>query len=48
VNVWNDPTSGNDGAIGRLAASDTGAHLLGWTTSQSDPFEWTAQEVLHC
>jgi hypothetical protein len=48
VNVWNDPASGNDGAIGRLAVSGTGAHLLGWTASQSDPFEWTAQEVLHC
>jgi hypothetical protein len=48
VNVWNDSASGNDGAIGRLTASATGSHPLGWTASQSDPFEWAAQEVLHC
>jgi hypothetical protein len=48
VNVWNDPASGNDGAIGRLATTSTGAQLLGWTASESDPFVWAAQEVLHC
>jgi hypothetical protein len=48
VNVWNDPASGNDGAIGRLATSGTGSQVLGWTASDSDPFEWAAQEVLHC
>jgi hypothetical protein len=48
VNVWNDPASGNDGAIGRLATSGAGSQLLGWTASESDPFEWAAQEVLHC
>jgi phosphatidylinositol-3-phosphatase len=48
VNVWNDPASGNDGAIGRLATSGTGSQVLGWTASESDPFEWAAQEVLHC
>jgi phosphatidylinositol-3-phosphatase len=48
VNVWNDPASGNDGAIGRLATTGTGSQLLGWTASDSDPFEWAAQEVLHC
>jgi hypothetical protein len=48
VNVWNDPASGNDAAIGHLATSGTGTQLLGWTASQSDPFEWAAQEVLHC
>jgi hypothetical protein len=48
VNVWNDSASGNDGAIGRLAASGTGSQLLGWTASDSDPFGWAAQEVLHC
>ena len=48
VNMWNDPASGNDGAIGYLATSGTGTQILGWTASQSDPFEWTAQEVLHC
>jgi len=48
VNVWNDPASGNDGAIGRLAASGTGSQVLGWTASDSDSFEWAAQEVLHC
>ena len=35
-------------AIGDLATSGIGAQLLGWTASQSDPFEWAAQEVLHC
>jgi len=48
VDVWNDPGSGNDGAIGRLATSGTGSQLLGWTASNGDPFEWAAQEVLHC
>jgi Kef-type K+ transport system membrane component KefB len=48
VNVWNDPTSGSDGAIGRLATSGTGSQTLGWTASAGDPFEWAAQEVLHC
>jgi phosphatidylinositol-3-phosphatase len=48
VNVWNDPASGNDGAIGRLATSGTGSQVLGWTASDTDPFEWAAQEVLHC
>jgi phosphatidylinositol-3-phosphatase len=48
VNVWNDPSSGNDGAVGRLATSGTGSQVLGWTASDSDPFEWAAQEVLHC
>jgi hypothetical protein len=48
VNVWNDPASGNDGAIGHLVATSAAAQLLGWTASQSDPFAWTAQEVLPC
>jgi phosphatidylinositol-3-phosphatase len=48
VNVWNDPASGNDGAVGQLATSGTGSQLLGWTASGADPFEWAAQEVLHC
>jgi len=48
VEVWNDSHSGNDGAIGRLATSSTGSQVLGWTASNPDPFEWTAQEVLHC
>ena len=48
VNVWNDPASGNDGAIGRLATSATGSQVLGWTASAADPFGWAAQEVLHC
>ena len=48
VDVWNDPASGNDGAIGRLATSGTGSQLLGWTASNGDPFVWAAQEVLHC
>jgi hypothetical protein len=48
VNVWNDPSSGNDAAIGRLVAGGTGAQVLGWTASQSDPFDWAAQEVLPC
>ena len=48
VNTWNDPASGNDAAIGYRATTGTGAQLLGWTASQSDPFAWTAQEVLHC
>ena len=48
VNVWNDPSSGNDGAIGRLATSGTGSQVLGWTASAADPFGWAAQEVLHC
>ena len=48
VNVWNDPSSGNDAAIGRLTTSNVGAHLLGWTASQSDPFVWAAEEVLPC
>jgi phosphatidylinositol-3-phosphatase len=48
VNVWNDPASGNDGAIGRLATSGTGSQVLGWTASDADPFGWAAQEVLHC
>jgi hypothetical protein len=48
VNVWNDPSSGNDGAIGRLATSGTGSRVLGWTASDADPFGWAAQEVLHC
>jgi phosphatidylinositol-3-phosphatase len=48
VNVWNDPASGNDGAIGRLATSGTGSQVLGWTASAADPFGWAAQEVLHC
>jgi hypothetical protein len=48
VDVWLDPASGNDGAVGRLPTTGTGSQLLGWTASQSDPFEWAAQEVLHC
>jgi len=48
VDVWNDTRSGNDGAIGRLAANGTGSQVLGWTASISDSFEWAAQEVLHC
>jgi phosphatidylinositol-3-phosphatase len=48
VNVWNDPASGNDGAVGQLATSGTGSQLLGWTASDADPFGWAAQEVLHC
>jgi hypothetical protein len=48
VDVWNDNASGNDGAIGRLATAGTGSQLLGWTASDTDPFEWAAQEVLHC
>jgi phosphatidylinositol-3-phosphatase len=48
VNVWNDSASGNDGAIGRLATSGIGSQTLGWTASAGDPFEWAAQEVLHC
>lgn len=48
VDVWNDPASGNAGAVGRLATSGTGSQLLGWTASNGDPFEWAAQEVLHC
>jgi hypothetical protein len=48
VDVWNDAHSGNDGAIGRLATSGTGSQILGWTASTPDPFEWAAQEVLHC
>jgi hypothetical protein len=48
VDVWNDPASGNAGAVGRLATSGTGSQLLGWTASDGDPFEWAAQEVLHC
>jgi hypothetical protein len=48
VNVWNDPASGNDGAVGRLATTGTGSQVLGWTASDSDPFEWAAQEVLRC
>jgi len=48
LDVWNDPQSGNDGAIGWLATSGTGAQVLGWTASNADPFEWAAQEVLHC
>jgi hypothetical protein len=47
VDVWSDSRSGNDGAIGR-ASGGTGSQLLGWTASNSDPFEWAAQEVLHC
>jgi hypothetical protein len=48
VDVWNDPASGNDGAIGRLATTGTGSQLLGWTASNGDPFDWAAQEVLPC
>ena len=48
VDVWLDPSSGNDGAVGRLPTTGTGPQLVGWTASQSDPFEWAAQEVLHC
>jgi hypothetical protein len=48
VDVWNDAHSGNDGAIGRLTTTGTGSQVLGWTASSSDPFEWAAQEVLHC
>jgi hypothetical protein len=48
VDVWNDPSSGNDGAIGHFATSGTGAQLLGWTASQADTFEWAALEVVHC
>ncbi len=48
VDVWNDTHSGNDGAIGRLATSGTGSQILGWTASNSETFEWAAQEVLHC
>ena len=48
LDVWNDTHSGNDGAIGWLVTSGTGSQVLGWTASNSDPFEWAAQEVLHC
>jgi hypothetical protein len=48
VDVWNDTHSGNDAAIGWLATSGTGSQVLGWTASNSDTFEWAAQEVLHC
>lgn len=48
INTWNDPASGNDAAIGRLATTSTGSQTLGWTASESDPFEWAAQEVLPC
>jgi hypothetical protein len=48
VDVWNDTRSGNDSAIGRLATIGTGSQVLGWTASDSDTFEWAAQEVLRC
>jgi hypothetical protein len=48
LDVWNDTHSGNDGAVGWLATSGSGSQVLGWTASNSDPFEWAAQEVLHC